>query len=455
MAPDTDAPCRVLIGGFGRPAQRDLDFGHQLVSYMRELEWPSGVVIEDISYIAPFVVHRLQELRPAKFVLVGAVPRGGDDPGALRRYRPEVTAPAPEEVQQVLEESVGGMVDVDHTVAVARHWGALPPDTVVIEIEPADCSFGLGFSEDLAARFDAILAAVRDEAAAAEVASGTDAALELATTETIRRCRVNAGSVSVRDGESEGRGGVLGLVEYARRHQEARQLERRRGAPVVVDEFAPAGLEVAGRSRPWSIGIDGGGDWYDVLPLADGLVSMVMGDVPGRGVDATALKCDVRMALRAYATEHGESPSRVLRALDRLVAATGVGEMTTLVYLTIDSDTGQVRLTNAGHCPPLVLEASGAATFFEAGRSVPLGAVDDVERPEAVFTLPVGSTMVLFTDGLVEGRRRPLTEGLAQLRRAVANGPRALEAVCEHVLKVCVDGASRDDDVSLLAFRRL
>jgi serine phosphatase RsbU (regulator of sigma subunit) len=185
------------------------------------------------------------------------------------------------------------------------------------------------------------------------------------------------------------------------------------------------------------------------------MVGVAMGDVPGRGVDATAVKSDMRMALRAYAAQQGHSPSRVLSSLDELVAATGIGEMTTVVYLTINLATGQVCLASAGHCPPLVVDSSGSASFLEEGGSVPLGTVEDVERPEALFQLPVGSTLLLFTDGLVEGRRRPIPDGLAQLRRAAANGPVPLDVLCEHLLRVCVNGQARDDDVSLLALRRL
>jgi len=68
--------CAALIAGFGRPAMRDLDFGRQLVRYLQELEWPDGIVIEDLSYAAPLVLARLQELEPAKLVLVGAAARG-------------------------------------------------------------------------------------------------------------------------------------------------------------------------------------------------------------------------------------------------------------------------------------------------------------------------------------------------------------------------------------------
>ncbi|HWI02566.1 MAG TPA: hydrogenase maturation protease, partial [Acidimicrobiales bacterium] len=158
-------PCRALIAGFGRPGMRDLDFGRQVVEYLQQLEWPEGVVVEDLSCSAPLVLHRLQELRPAKVVLLGAVARDLDPPATLRRYRVDLCPPEPAAVHRSIEESVMGMVDLDHTLAMARHWGGLPVDTVVIEVEPAEASFGLGFSEDLAACLDPILDMVREELA--------------------------------------------------------------------------------------------------------------------------------------------------------------------------------------------------------------------------------------------------------------------------------------------------
>ncbi len=78
--------CRALVAGFGRPGMRDLDYGRQLVRYLEGLDWPDGVVVEDLSYAAPLVLHRLQELEPAKVVLVGAAARDFDAPGTLRRW---------------------------------------------------------------------------------------------------------------------------------------------------------------------------------------------------------------------------------------------------------------------------------------------------------------------------------------------------------------------------------
>lgn len=157
------APCRVLVGGVGLPWRKDLDLGTQLVDQVASDRWPPGTVVEDLSYAAHRVLHRLEELEPRRVVLVGAMPRGGDPPGTVRCYRLDLSPPPAEEVAERLGESVGGVIDLDHTLAVARHWRALPTDTVVVEVEPGDCTFGLGFSDAVAAAVPAVVARLRRE----------------------------------------------------------------------------------------------------------------------------------------------------------------------------------------------------------------------------------------------------------------------------------------------------
>ena len=157
-------PGCTLVGGIGLPWLRDLDFGTNWLARAATLVWPDGVVLEDLSYAAHRVMHRLQELQPGRVVLLGCMPRGAGPPGTIRRYRlaemPEVD---PEEVHERLGEAVGGIVDLDHTLAVCRHWGALPDDTVVIEVEPAESEFGWGFSQPVEDAVDEVLDMVRHE----------------------------------------------------------------------------------------------------------------------------------------------------------------------------------------------------------------------------------------------------------------------------------------------------
>jgi hydrogenase maturation protease len=159
----TDAARQILVGGVGLPWLRDLDYGTQFIKRVSDLDWPSNVVVEDLSYAAHRVLHLLQELRPAKVVLVGAMPRDVDPPGTIRRYKLDLTPPPDQEVVDRLGEAVGGIIDLDHTLAIIRYWKAFPEDTVVIEVEPGDRSFGLGFSNEIEATVEPVLAMVREE----------------------------------------------------------------------------------------------------------------------------------------------------------------------------------------------------------------------------------------------------------------------------------------------------
>ena len=157
-------PGCTLVGGIGLPWLRDLDFGTNWLARAASLEWPDGVVLEDLSYAAHRVMHRLQELRPGRVVLISCMPRSEDPPGTIRRYAlSELAQPDPEEVHERLGEAVGGIVDLDHTLAVCRYWDALPDDTVVIEVEPADSEFGWGFSKPVEEAVAEVLDMVRSE----------------------------------------------------------------------------------------------------------------------------------------------------------------------------------------------------------------------------------------------------------------------------------------------------
>lgn len=407
--------CEALVGSFGSPGMRDLDFGRQVIDCLQQLDWPDGVVVEDLSCSPSLVLHRLQELRPAKVVLLGAVGRGVDAPGGVRRYR--------------LGEA--GKVDLEHSVAYARRWGQLPSDTVVIEVEPADTDVGPGFSEALVASFDPILDMVRQELAGVrcQVAAPVAAAAAPA-----------APDVWADDG-----GAMADIVSYARDHARAR---RSRSSPAPVD-----GVTMAGRVKPWGVFTPSGGDWFDAFPLDAGRLAIVVGDVPGRGVEVTPAMSEVRAAVRAYAVLDGDSPAGVVGRLDRLAGATGEGLGTRLLYLVLDRAARELRFANAGGCPPLLLERAAEGQFLDAAMSGPVGEPAGAGRPEATLQLGMASTLLLYTGGLVESRRVPRALGMEQLRRAAADGPFDLEALCDRILQACTDDLRRDDDICLLAVR--
>ncbi|HVE91153.1 MAG TPA: SpoIIE family protein phosphatase [Actinomycetota bacterium] len=214
------------------------------------------------------------------------------------------------------------------------------------------------------------------------------------------------------------------------------------------------GLLTAARYRPGGPGVEVGGDWYEVLELPGGSLAVGMGDVVGRGVKAAALMGQLRNALRAYVLE-GHGPAELVDRLNRLLEDLRGDHMATLVYAVLEPESGTLRLTNAGHPPPLVVSPSGVATYLEdEGREVPLGALPGTQYPEAVIVLEPGSTLVLYTDGLVEARSLTLDEGMERLKRAVLTAPEDLEEMCDHILARCLEDRRVEDDVAILVLRQ-
>ena len=451
MTGQSVTPCRALVAGFGRPGMRDLDFGRQVIEYLQQLEWPEGVVVEDLSCSAPLVLHRLQELRPAKVVLLGAVARDLDVPGTLRRYQVDLTPPAPTEVHRSVEETVMGLVDLDHTLAMARHWGGLPVDTTVIEVEPAEASFGLGFSEELATCLDPLLDMVRAELAG--VADDTGRHPDFDADEALMHASSTTPASQV-DSVVKPSQALDDLLGYAEHHAQARLQTHR--APALVDKLSCAapGVALVGQLRPWGVFVESGGGWFDAVPLDGGVLGIVVGNVNGRGVEAAGAMSDLRAAVRAYVVLDGDSPSRLVRHLDRLAQATGLGQQARLLYLVLQPTTGEARYANAGSCPPLLLDRSAPyGRFVDSASGPPLGAVGEADRHEGTLALTAESTMLLFTNGLVQSRSVSRAVGLERLRLAAADGPGDLDDLCEHVLTACTGRLRRDDDVCLLGVR--
>jgi PAS domain S-box-containing protein len=236
---------------------------------------------------------------------------------------------------------------------------------------------------------------------------------------------------------------------YEREHRVAETLQRS-----LLPERLPAieGVALAARYLPAGPGSEVGGDWYDALELSDGRVALVVGDVVGHGLRAAATMGQLRNACRAYALIES-SPADVVARLNRLVTSGGEEAMATVLYLMLDRETGEVAFTSAGHPPALVLSPSGATSFLEGGRSLPVGASDSAVFREELATIIPGSTLLLYTDGLVERRDVPLDDRLAQLAVAAGTAGGELDDLCEQVLSGVLGQVEPADDVALLAVR--
>ena len=209
-------------------------------------------------------------------------------------------------------------------------------------------------------------------------------------------------------------------------------------------------LDLATYYRAGVEGTQVGGDWYDVIDLGAGRTAMVVGDVMGRGVSAASSMGQLRAAVRAF-TKLDIPPSEVLEYLDGIVQDLAGDQIVTCVYAVFDSTDQSMRFANAGHLPPLLVDPDGPVQHLGAA-GPPLGAGYFGQSSETV-QLRRGSTMVFYTDGLVERRGRDLDVGIEQLAEQLAQ--HAQTEVAElppHFLDALLpDGP--DDDVAILVAR--
>ena len=162
-----------------------------------------------------------------------------------------------------------------------------------------------------------------------------------------------------------------------------------------------------------------------------------------RASQAASTMAQLRNALRAFSLDRMK-PSSTLARLNRLAEEVVETTFATLVYAIVDPATRVCRFTSAGHPPPLVAYPDGRVELLEGGRGLPLGAGADTAYAQDVVELPVGTVLLLYTDGLVERRGRPIDDGLDELRRAALDGPREPEQLVEHILERLVgDGRAR------------
>ncbi|HXL16129.1 MAG TPA: SpoIIE family protein phosphatase [Streptosporangiaceae bacterium] len=198
-----------------------------------------------------------------------------------------------------------------------------------------------------------------------------------------------------------------------------------------------------------------GGDWYDAFRLPDGKLAVAAGDVMGKGLTAAAGMGRVRNALRALALTDPR-PAAVLAGLDRLFIATELDEqVTTVCYLVVDPQTGEGVAGNAGHLPPLLLGPGTLPRLDETEAGTPLGWASP--RRQYPFRLPPGNTAVLYSDGLVENRKRGLDAGLDELVAVAGRAPRSVVSdprrLIDYLVEAMMTGYEQDDDVTVLVLQ--
>jgi hypothetical protein len=244
-------------------------------------------------------------------------------------------------------------------------------------------------------------------------------------------------------------------IENARlyeRLQRAAEHFQRRLLPTLPD-LSP--LSVAGAYQPASDLPRLGGDWYDALLLPDGATCVVIGDVTGHDVEAAPLMSQIRNMLRALAYDRGGPPGVLVSRLDHALSMFDDPPTATLVCGLIEGGRGgyTFRWSNAGHLPPLLIGADGDTGYLApAQHGIPVGIDPSFPRFTHEHPLPPGSTLLLFTDGLVERRDRDIDTGLTSLAGHAARLATApLPRLCADL--VAGHDQAFDDDVALLALR--
>ena len=236
---------------------------------------------------------------------------------------------------------------------------------------------------------------------------------------------------------------------FEREHTTAETLQR----SLLPDRLPTVpGIILEASYLPVTRNMEIGGDWYDAFRLPDGKLAVAAGDVMGKGLTAAAGMGRVRNALRALALTDPR-PAAVLAGLDRLFIATELEEqVTTVAYLVVDPATGEGMAGNAGHLPPLLLSPGERPWLDPTEAGTPLGWASP--RQQYAFRLPPGNTAVLYSDGLVENRRRGLDVGLDELVAVAAQAPKAVvedpARLLSYLVERMLNGYEQDDDVTVL-----
>ncbi len=244
---------------------------------------------------------------------------------------------------------------------------------------------------------------------------------------------------------------------FSQQQQMAETLQR----SLLTEPPEPDHAEIVVRYQPAAEAARVGGDWYDAFLQPNGATTLVIGDVVGHDTAAAAAMGQVRSLLRGIAAYSDASPAEVLRGLDSAMAVLQLDTLATAAVARFEQTDderarGVTRMVwaNAGHLPPLALHPDGSvAVLADWKADLLLGVNATTVRTENVVTLDRGTTVLLYTDGLIERRDADLDTGLDRLRKHLAElADRPLQELCDELIERLVDGKP-DDDVALVAVR--
>jgi serine phosphatase RsbU (regulator of sigma subunit) len=236
---------------------------------------------------------------------------------------------------------------------------------------------------------------------------------------------------------------------YGRQRHLAEVLQR----SMLPELPRPPGMELRARYLPAQAGAAVGGDWYDAFVQPDGSLMVAVGDVSGHDIEAAATMGQVRNLIRGDAYGRTEAPGPLLARLDQTLHGLGVPAAATAVLARLcrDGDGYEVGFANAGHPPPLLLRPDGAVDVWWETPEPLLGLMPRTERSTHHRRVRPGSTLLLYTDGLVEHPAQILDDGIARVRAVLhGNADLAAEELCERLVR---SASRRADDIALLLIK--
>ena len=247
--------------------------------------------------------------------------------------------------------------------------------------------------------------------------------------------------------------GHLGLaIQHVRQFEAARETSLTLQHAMLAPAKLPPGFAV--RYEPAVTPLEIGGDFYDVLRIGDHRIGIIVGDCVGRGLSAAAVMGQLRASARALLLT-GAEPARLLEELDAVAELIPDAYCTTVFLAVLDTESGELSYSCAGHLPAVLAAPGAAHTLIADARSVPLSVQRKGPRPQATVTLAPGSTLMLYTDGLVERRDVGLDDGIAHLGNTVAAGMnQTVDDVADAALTELVPPDGYDDDIAIVVYRR-
>jgi serine phosphatase RsbU (regulator of sigma subunit) len=243
----------------------------------------------------------------------------------------------------------------------------------------------------------------------------------------------------------------LSASENSRLYAEQRTIAQTLQHALLPDRLPQLdGVQASALYEAGERGVDIGGDWYDVIDLDGRRLLLVVGDVSGRGLRAATTMASLRYAIRAYAAQ-SDGPEEILTKISRLVNVAESGQLATVLCALVDTQARRISITSAGHLPPLLI-SNGNGHYLEADVGLPIGVEAGTLYQSTTFTVPPASTMVAFTDGLVELRGEDLDQGLERLRKAAISHDVGLEELLGRLV-IELPGGRSEDDIAIVGVR--